>query len=349
MAQNIISAGDANIQYYGRWDFSDPSAPSHSWPGVYIYAEFEGTSIGIMTDDNACWYNIFIDSIIVQVFHGTSEGVHSYTLASGLTDGRHSILITKRGETSWTKFSFLGFILDESKNLLPPPERPVKKIEFIGDSYTSASGNEWTKACKTPNDSFTNIYKGFCSIIARHYNAQYQITSRGGIGLVLDYNGDYNMNMPSFFDRALMYSPLPKWDFSKWIPDLVVVCLGINDYQGWDGYYSAISQDRTALFRRKYHDFLAAIMGEYSGAYILAVAANDIEWLKTNISKVVTEENTMGHSTVHYAHFPRYSDKEYVNEGHPNVTAHQKIADTLIHAIETINVWQPCHGTIYRV
>ena len=60
-SSNIIPADNPNIQYFGRWDFTTPAAPTHSWPGVYIYAEFEGTSIGIRTNDNACWYNVFID------------------------------------------------------------------------------------------------------------------------------------------------------------------------------------------------------------------------------------------------------------------------------------------------
>ena len=29
-----IPANDPNIQYYGRWDFSDPKAPTHSWGDV---------------------------------------------------------------------------------------------------------------------------------------------------------------------------------------------------------------------------------------------------------------------------------------------------------------------------
>ena len=121
VASITIPANDPNIQYYGRWDFSNPSAPSHSWPGVYIFAVFQGTSIGMITDDNACWYNVFIDSVFKFVFHGTTNGVASYPLVSGLSNGSHTILITKRGETSWTKFSFYGFILDDGKSLLPPP------------------------------------------------------------------------------------------------------------------------------------------------------------------------------------------------------------------------------------
>ena len=57
-AANIIPADNPNIQYFGRWDFTHPLAPSHSWPGVYVYAEFEGTSIGIRLNDNFCYWNV---------------------------------------------------------------------------------------------------------------------------------------------------------------------------------------------------------------------------------------------------------------------------------------------------
>lgn len=341
----IISPTDPNIQYYGRWDFSNPSAPSHSWPGVYISAVFQGTSIGIRTDDNACWYNVFIDGAFKFVFHGSTYGINSYTLASGLPNGTHTILLTKRGETSWTKFSFYGFVLDDGMSLLPPPSKPSRKIEFLGDSYTSASGNEWTDNNAAPNDSYTNIYLGFGPVIARHYNAQYQMTSRGGIGLVQDWEGNSANNLPNYFDRALFYSGEPKWNFSQWIPDLVVVCLGLNDYNGWNGYTSPIPDENAIYFRTKYHDFISTIMGEYPGSNVLAVAANGLDWIKNNVSQVVAEENGMGHTNVHYAYFPYYPDG-YVNSWHPNVATHQKIADTLIYAIDTIDAWTPYHGTV---
>jgi hypothetical protein len=213
LTQTIIPANDPNIQYYGRWDMTDPNGPTHSWPGVYIYAVFQGTSIGIRTDDNFGYYNVFVDSIFVQVFHGNNSGINSYTLRSGLTDGTHTILLTVRGEDSWTKFGFYGFILDPGKSILPPPPRLARKIEFIGDSYTCASGNEWIDATAAPNDSYSNVYLGFGPLIARHYNAQYQMTSRGGIGLVLDYQGNYSNNLPSAFDRTLIYTGEPKWIF----------------------------------------------------------------------------------------------------------------------------------------
>ena len=339
-----IPADDPNIQYFGRWDFSDPKAPTHSWPGVYVYAVFEGTSIGIVTNDNFSYYNVFIDDTLFTKFHGNKSGTATYTLASGLLDGQHTILFTLRSETNWTKFTFNGFVLDDGKTLLPPPAKPSRKIEFIGDSYTVASGNEWTQEGAAPSDSLTNNYLGFGSIAARHYNAQYSILGRGGFGLVVDYLGNYNNNLPNMFDRTLVYNATPKWDFSQWTPNVVVICLGLNDYNGWGGYSGPIPQYDADLYKTRYHQFISTIMDEYPGVKILCVAPNGLDWLKTQVSQVVSEENAKGNNNVYYTYFPYYNG-EYVNNGHPNLAAHQQIADQIISVLDTINAWVPYKDT----
>jgi hypothetical protein len=343
-AQDTIPANNSYIQYYGRWDMSDPTQPTHGWPGVYVTAVFQGTSIGVITDDNACWYNVIIDDTLTKKFHGTVYGKNAYTLVSGLKDTVHTILFTLRGETSWTKFGFYGFLLDHGKTLVAPPAKPTRKIEFIGDSYTSASGNEYTGTDAAPSDSLTNIYLGFGPIVARHFGAQYMMTSRGGIGLVLDWQGVYGDCMPNCYDRTLYYSTTPQWDYSQYVPNLVVVCLGLNDYSGWGGYSAQPSDQCAQYYRTKYHDFIATIMGVNTGAKILCVAPNGIEWLSTNIKQVVQEEQAAGHTNVLYGAFP-YLNGTYVNSGHPSVTQHQQIADTLISIINTIDAWTPYVGT----
>ncbi|OYV88582.1 MAG: hypothetical protein B7Z63_00115 [Ignavibacteriae bacterium 37-53-5] len=346
-SSTIIPANDPNIQYYGRWDFSDPTSPTHSWPGVYIYAVFHGTSIGIMTNDNFSYYNIFIDDTTFIDFHGTLSGVASYTLKTGLKDTTHTILITLRNETNWTNFSFNGFILDSGKTLVAPPAEPEKKIEFIGDSYSCASGNLWTDNSSAPAGDWTDLYHGFPSIIARHYGAQYMVTAFSGWGLVHDYQQppNYSHNLPGSFDQTFAYTSLPKWDFSKWQPSLVVICLGLNDYSGWGGYSTSISDTNTGIFKQAYHNFIGTIMDVYPRAKILAVAenGNNIPWLRTTIRQVVAEEDSIGHTNVFYGEFPGYSSG-YVNGGHPDTTNHRKIADTLIATIDTINVWTPFSG-----
>ena len=337
-AMNVIPADDPNIQYYGRWDCSDPKAPTHSWGGVYILAEFEGTSIGIKVNDNASYFNVFIDDSLISVFHGNKDTLTSYTLATGLANGNHKILLTKRYETPNGKYSFDGFVLDDGKKLLHLPQKPKRKIEFIGNSYTSAEGNEWTEESKAPNDSYSNMYKGFGAVVARHYNAQYHLTSRSGIGLVQDWEGISKFNMPDHFDRTLFCCPEPKWDFSKWIPDLVVICLGLNDYNGWGGYDHPLKAEIAVLFKQRYRKFIETIMKVYPGSKILLVAANNVEWIKQQTSEVATEENEKGNKNVYYTYFPAYED-HFVNEDHPDVVGDKMIAERLIEKIDTMNVW----------
>ena len=343
---NIIPASNPYIQYFGRWDFTDPNAPSHSWPGIYIYAEFEGTSIGVRMNDNFCYYNVHIDGKFHSIFHPTLSGVNSYTVASGLTNGQHTFLFTKRNETSWTKFVFNGLVLDDGKNLIPPKERPVRKMEFVGDSFTSASGNEATES-GTPADvhKVTNLDLGFGPLTANHFEAQYQMSSISGYGMVMDYLGNVSGNVPLYFDRALIISENPKWDFSKYLPNVVVVCLGLNDYNGFGGYTNGtVSAANKELYKTKYHQFITTLRNVYPGVKIMAFAAQ-VDWILATVKEIVEEEKVSGYNDVFYADFPYYTGG-YVNNGHPNVATHRKIADRLIAAIETINAWTPAVNNI---
>ncbi len=60
---NFVPANHPHIQYFGRWDLTDPLHPKHSWPGVSIYAEFIGTSIGVRMADDGHYYNVYIEWI----------------------------------------------------------------------------------------------------------------------------------------------------------------------------------------------------------------------------------------------------------------------------------------------
>ncbi|MCX6182427.1 MAG: electron transporter RnfD, partial [Bacteroidetes bacterium] len=138
---HFIAADDPNIQYVGRIDFTNPKAPAFSFPGVSISAKFSGTAISADFKDYGAggatttnYYNVFIDNLFVKALKVLSSTTN-YLLASGLTNSSHTILITKRTETSVGKSSFKGFYI-EGIALQTPDALPSKKIEFIGDSWT---------------------------------------------------------------------------------------------------------------------------------------------------------------------------------------------------------------------
>lgn len=334
-AANFISAHNPHVQYFGRWDLSDSLHPKHSWPGVALYAEFSGTSLGVRMADDGNYYNVYIDGEFHSIFHGNRPEEADYVIAESLQPGRHTFLLTKRNCAQNKIYTFSGLILDEGAELLPPARRArAKKIEFIGDSFTVAEGNEATVLQMPWLETFpvTNIDKGFAPLIAAHFNAQYHITARSGIGMVTDWSGDRTLNMPDRFDRALMDAPEPKWNFQQWLPELVVICLGLNDYSGLKDKEGNVSAENSLLYRKQYRDFLATIRRVYPNAKILTVAAH-VGWIRENVRQVVQEERANGEQDIYYAQFD-YFEGGCVANGHPSVAAHEKIAAQLCEAIE---------------
>jgi hypothetical protein len=338
-ASNFIPAHHPYIQYYGRWDLSDTNHAKYSWPGVYIQTVFTGTRIGIRLTDNINYFNVYIDGALRDVFHGTEAGIAEYILVDNLPNTKHTLALSRRNITFDAVYSFEGFVLDSAASLLLPPPKPLRKIEFIGDSFTAAESNE-AKEQSLPWEArfpVTNIDKGFAVDIARHFHAQYQTTCRSGAGLVCDWQGKRDGTLPIFFDRTLMEASEPKWDFSKWIPDVVVICLGLNDHSGLKDKEGNVSVEKSELFRQGYHDFLKTIRTVYPGVKIVAVAAFP-EWIQKNVQQVVKEETQNGRKDICYAHFDDFPGG-YVANGHPTVATHQKIADQIIDVIEKNNIF----------
>lgn len=333
-SSTYIPADDSNIKYYGRWDFSNPKAPTHSWPGAYIKASFEGTSLGIRMADKYCYYNIFIDDLPVIIFKGTSRSMTDYSIIKDLKNGKHNVLIVKRNETTSGKYGFGGFILDDGKKLFVENEVAHKKIEFIGDSFTSSQGNEYNKEDKPEDDTYiTNSYEGYASITSRYFNADYQITSRSGYGMAVDWIGNSEGNLPSLFDRTIIPLKEPKWNFDRFQPDLVVINLGLNDYSGFNGYGDkGVSKENTELFIKKYNDFVEEIKSVYPDAKILCVATH-LTWTKNAIDEVIKMQNKNNFKEIYSVLLPAVPNG-YVYGGHPTVETHHKFADILINTIK---------------
>ena len=337
---NLIPANNPRIQYFGRWDMSDSLHPRFSWPGVSIYAEFAGTSIGVRLDDHTNYYNVYIDGRLHSVFHGTKHSESDYVLAAQLENGHHTFLLTRRNITFDEVYAFGGILLDSAGTLLPPPSKPIRKIEFIGDSFTAAESNEATEPSLPWEARFpvTNIDKGFAPLLAKHFQAQYITTCCSGGGMVCDWQGKRTGTLPSRFDRTLMDAAQPVWDFSKWIPDAVVICLGLNDYSGLKDSFGHVSAERSQLFVDAYHLFLTRIRSVYPGVRIVAVAAFP-PWIREQVDVVVKEERQAGRHDVFYATFDEFPGG-YVANGHPTVDTHRKMADQLIGEMEQDSIFQ---------
>jgi|GEM_PF-456786 len=339
----LIGASNSNIQYIGRVDFSKPTAPKFSAPGVYIKARFTGTfcSIDVNDENNMNYIEVIIDDQApVRIL--VKSGRHTYSAASGLSNGEHSILICKDTEAGVGSLTFYGFICEA---LLPVTDMPARKIECYGNSITCGakmlSGTPCTLTNNNTNWNAANCaYLSYGALTARALNAQWQITAVSGIGLIQSCCGMLN-KMPDTYDRLdLNNSNSVKWDFTRYVPDVVTICLGQND-----GSTIVASQ----AFINKYVAFINTLRGKYPDASIFCLTSPMADSsssstclfkvMQASLTSIVDSVNSAGDSKVYWVKLPHDQNNGCTGQGHPSEAEHLKTAAVLETAIRAKMSW----------
>jgi hypothetical protein len=337
--QNIIPSDDSKIQYTGRIDFADPKAPILFWPGTYMKAKFTGTSIQIILDDSRGEndYAVFIDNNLDRPYIlDCRAGKHVYPVSNGLKDTIHQILIFRRTEGFSGPTTFKGFILEEGKTLMPPPNRPERKIEFYGNSITCGMCNESSDEADDEHEDVSkwNNFLAYGAVTARNLNADYTCIAKSGIGILISW---FDMIMPEYYDRLNPADPDSKWNFSRWTPDVVVINLFQND--SWLIERLKPVPDTEQIIEA-YQNFIQSIRKTYPEAYLVCTLGSmdavkkDSPW-PGYIRKAVNQWKQKWEDDRIDCLFFEF-DGTY---RHPRVRHHQKIADTLTRLIKTKMNW----------
>lgn len=327
--KSTISPSNSYIQYMGRVDFSNPERPLFAYPNVTIKAKFEGRSIDFLIKNyNGNHTSNYFVSIVdggTPVKFQVTAAIETYSIASNLNAGQHTVEIIKVTETSCGECEFLGFQIDNGASLLEPEPLPNLKIEFIGNSITCGYGIEG--GTRPASD---NSYKAYAAVAARQLNAQFHTTSYSGIGVVTGYA---SFLMKDIYNRTIAitsYTPFPTnntFDFTRFIPNVVVVALGTNDYN--TGF-------NTTTFKPGYTDLIAQIRALYPNSSIICtnspMVSNAI--LGNSINEVVTNLKTAGDMKIYYFSFSNMIGGGY--SGHPGATDGQTHGKQLADFIKTI-------------
>jgi lysophospholipase L1-like esterase len=339
----IIDADDPNIQYIGRVNVSHPKSVFFDWPGVYICAAFEGTSCSVRLKNHKLEnyhneYAVIIDQYAPRLL--TTDTSLIYQVATGLSDSiPHTIMIQKRTEALAGSGEFQGFILDEGKSLLPPLPRPKRRIEFIGNSITCGYGVE----SENPDCHFSaeteNACLSYAAITARALQADYALVAYSGRGVVRNY-GDSNKTssntMPVLYDRTCFSDSITKWNFARWIPQVVVLNLGTNDYSTQPFPDSTVFQDA-------YAQLLHRVRSLYPGVTMFCICGPMIgEPCVRYIKEVVLQEQKRGRDKDAFFIEVKESaltDSDWGCDHHPNIQGMSKIADILVSTIKLRMNW----------
>ena len=335
----FIGADNHNIQYIGRFDFSDPKNVVFDWPGVYICAKFEGTDCSIRLKDSTDEYAVIIDDHAPRLLKGGKSNI--YKIASGLSGSiPHTVVIQKRTEAFVGRGVFSGFVLDNGAKMLPPDKRPSRRIEFIGNSITcgygvlgDSSGCHFSKQTEDAGMSYAGI-------VSRELNADYHLISYSGKGVVRNY-GDRNKTspdpMPSLYDRTCCTDSTLKWDFEKWIPQAVVINLGTNDF-------STRPYPDSLVFQAAYGKLIDRVRSLYPGVTIFCISGPMIgEPCTGYINEVVIKQQKIEgrDKDVFFIQIPRslLNYKDWGCDMHPNIFGAKIMAGVIVPAMKLRMNW----------
>ena len=333
-----IDADNPNIQYVGRFNFSNPKKVTYDWPGIFMCAKFEGTSCKIRLNDHENEYAVTIDNRDPRLLHTDTSNI--YNIISGLADSiPHTIMIQKRTESFVGKGEFEGFILDKGRTLLHPEKRPERRIEFIGNSITCGYGVEGKSTDCHFSIETENACMSFASITARALNADYHLVSYSGRGVVRNY-GDSNKTsvdpMPSLYDRTCFFDSTLKWDFTSWIPQAVVINLGTNDF-------STKPYPDKNIFQEAYLRLINRIRTLYPGVTIFCICGPMIAEPCTGYIRVVVDQDQKDKrdKDVFFIEIkPEQLAKNDLGcDYHPNIGGMNKMADIIVPIIRLRMNW----------
>jgi len=329
----LIPADDKNITYVGRIDFNDPKKPKFWASGVYIRAKFQGTNCEIVINDEEKWgsfhnyLEVVIDGIPSRI--RTSGKTNTIKVAAGLSEGFHTIEICKDTESSIGYLEFLGF---KCKGLLPIGPESERKLEFIGNSITCGAGSDQSvvKCGAGVWHDQHNAFMAYGPVLARKLNAQWYLSSYSGIGLIHSCC-NINFTMPEVYGKMNFTPDGNSWDFSRYTPDAVTICLGQNDGV----------QDSLA-FCNAYVLFINGIREKYPQAHIICLTSpmgdeKLTSVLKNYLTGIVNNMNEKGDLKVHRFFFSR-SYKSGC-DSHPDLEEHQQIAGELEPFLKKVMGW----------
>jgi lysophospholipase L1-like esterase len=328
----FFEADHPYFQYTGRIDFTNTKLPRFWQPGVYITTKFIGPFCEIILNDEELWgkNHNYIELIV------DGKGMRLQTKAKrdtvriqNLSAGEHSLIICKNTEANIGYLELAGI---RCRQLIKPGAKPVRKIEFIGNSITCGTGSDQS-VIPCGNGVWQdqhNAYLSYGAIAARTLNAQYPLSAVSGIGLM---QSCCNMDiiMPAVFNKINMRNDTIAWDFKNYQPDVVTVCLGQNDG----------IQDSAAFFNN-YIAFIKQLRGYYPKATIVCLTspmadASLVIFLKKILTAIVKEVNKNGDKKVTKYFF----SKQYYNgcDYHPDLAEHKLIANELTEFIKMKMKW----------
>jgi lysophospholipase L1-like esterase len=266
-APGLVRADAPQVLYEGRTLATPDGVVRMGFPGIVIHLRFQGDSLGMRLD--AAKPEEYIDvSVDGAAPHwvALSQGTRDYALVASGGGAEHRVEVTRRTESWQGECDVVGFTLGAGSVLLPADPLPARRMMFVGDSITCGECAAAGENDPPKDNRLSSPRQSYGMILARRFNAQCNLVSYGGRGLIRDWQGiTATVNAPEYYGLALPDDPKSTWDPRSYVPDAIGICIGQNDFS--QGVPDQVE------FVNAYVRFVQRILGDAPKARIVLITS----------------------------------------------------------------------------
>lgn len=327
------------ISYEGRTVVTPEGTVRLGYAGIVTRVNFRGTGVSMhtRTSSDELYLDVSLDHT-APVFVKVPKGESDVVLAQDLPTGEHGVTIHKRIEAGVGILDIVSLAV--TGELLAPTLLPERRLMFLGDSFTSGQATTVEDGGPPMHPSKTmrqNARLCYGRLLADRLHAQSHINAVAGKGIMRDWQGLRNVRLaPEYFDNALPDDPTTRWDPRAYVPDVIGVCLGNNDFDG-----SAPDQ---VDYIRLYGLFIRKLRSEAPNAHIFLITSpsltdepNEVPLRSVQYAYLQEVARQLADSHIHVVQLAHYAGVP--NDWHPSGTAHRAVADELEPLIRQALKW----------
>lgn len=279
-----------------------------------------------------------------------NQAEQTITLVSGLTDGYHTLKLLKRSEASDSNAALKDLHTDGY--FTTPPLAKNFRIEYIAASSSTGFGNlgSVSVAKSTANSDGLRAYAFLTSYLL---DADTSIFSASGWGVSRGWNTGgaisevqnipYAYTKTAIDDTNHVYDNGEALDYSDYVPDVLVVNLGTNDFNA-SSYNAMTDLEKPVMeerFKTDYVTFLVLLNNLYPNAKIIVAYGlmGEAGTLGDITLNVIDQANTtIGHTVVYpfLMEAAGTNGNPYGSAWHPNVQTGMNVATELANLISTL-------------
>lgn len=186
-----------------------------------------------------------------------------------------TVTLIKLSEAAESTCGIISIDVTSVGDIAPTAEKSLK-IEFIGDSITCGYGVDDEDRNHHFATSTEDATKAYAYKTAQLLDADYSLVSYSGNGIVSGYTTQGKQvkaqRVPTFYEEFARTSgnyngycaSMTDWDFSKFVPDVVVINLGTNDAS-----YTGNDKDLQQEYTDAYVEFLKKVRANNPEAQII--------------------------------------------------------------------------------